>query len=150
MTEIGATELRKLQQKLERENERKLTKKSRRGFDGFGPFMQQKMASAMRECWRQSSTPRKLCAKRVDLGGGYSRCEGCNQKVPKTYIDHIVPCGSLLDAEFLTRLCVPSTGLQALCHECHKAKTNKENRIKKKQSSKKKTLKSDELEMDFY
>lgn len=126
VVEIGAVELRKLREKLERENVKKAAKKSRREFDGFGPFIQDKYSRALRKVWRDSSTSRKLCVKRADVGGGYSKCETCGRKVPKIYVDHIKPCGKLTDPGYLERLSCPSNQLQALCHDCHKKKTAKD------------------------
>lgn len=58
-------------------------------------------------------------------------CEGCGGSFPKSKleIDHIVPCGSLLDVErdlgpFALRLLCQMDGLQRLCNKCHLAKTN--------------------------
>lgn len=126
LVEIGATELKKLRAKVEKEEARKKMKKDNRAFDGFGTFMKSKMQSAIRQCWRDSSTPRKLVLKRVALPNGFSKCEHpeCKgKKHPKVFVDHIDPCGAVDSPGYLERTCVPSTQLQALCHEHHKQKT---------------------------
>lgn len=63
------------------------------------------------------------------------QCDACQQWFPKKQVavDHIVPCGSLLDIEkdtgpFILRLLCEVDGLQLLCTNCHQEKTNVENR----------------------
>lgn len=125
MVEIGAVELRKLKQKIAAEEKKKL-KKSARKFDGFSPHLKLKYRNALRMVWRNASEARKICLKRANIGGGYSRCEKCKTKSPKVFVDHIVPCGELDDG-FIERLSVASSGLKALCQACHKIKTKADN-----------------------
>lgn len=122
MVTVSVSELKKLQKRVEAENRKKAKNEAKR-FDGFGPHLQAKIRSAIRQVWQHSSHARKLCVKRAELPGGYSRCEKCLKKVPKTFIDHIVPMGALLSPGFLERTGVSSKGLQALCGPCHKIKT---------------------------
>ncbi len=125
MLQISAKELRKMKAKIAAE-ERKKLKKGLRKVDGLGPHLKQGYVTALRMVWRNRSEARKICVRRADIGGGYSRCEGCKKKVPKVFIDHIEPCG-VLDSGFIERLSCASEGLQALCSPCHRTKTNEDN-----------------------
>lgn len=58
-------------------------------------------------------------------------CEVCGEWWPKSRleIDHIVPCGSLLNIEqdagpFIMRMLVEKDGLQRICPPCHQRKTH--------------------------
>lgn len=60
-------------------------------------------------------------------------CEICEDRVTSKggQVDHIVPCGSLLDIEkdagpFLLRLLVEHEGLMWVCNTCHLVKTAEE------------------------
>lgn len=86
-----------------------------------------KIRQAIRQIWHRSY-PRRLCVKRATNSDGFFCCEKCNKIVPKIFIDHIIPLGSL-EGDFLARLFCPSTMLQALCKQCHNTKTKGE-RIK--------------------
>lgn len=134
MVTIGAVELRKINAKLAAE-ERKKAKKALRRTDGLSPFLSQRYVQALRKVWRDSSEARKICVKRSALAGGYSRCEKCKKKVPKIFVDHIVPCGAL-GPGYIERLSVSSAGLQALCDGCHKVKTKDDNARTKRASRK--------------
>jgi len=137
MVSVSAKELRKLQARVKAE-EAKKAKKAARKIDGLGPHLTQRIRSALRDVWHQSQA-RKICVDRVALPNGYSRCESksCKGKrFPKVYIDHVVNVGDL-DAGFITRMFVPSKGLQALCKNCHDAKTKAERVSKKKTVTKK-------------
>lgn len=129
MVEIGKTELRKLQKKIEAQ-EKKRAKKAERNFDGFGPFLIMRSRQVLRELWQRSSQARKIVVKRCELAGGYSRCELCKKKVPKVFIDHIERVGDL-DAGFFKRLFCSSKGLQGLCEKCHSRKTAQERKAQK-------------------
>lgn len=50
--------------------------------------------------------------------------------MPKIKIDHIVEVGDV-DAGFIARLFCPSSGLRALCNDCHNEKTKLERQFKK-------------------
>lgn len=57
-------------------------------------------------------------------------CEACGEWWPKSRleIDHIVPCGSIMDVArdlgpFVERMLVEMDGLQRLCPPCHQRKT---------------------------
>lgn len=98
-----------------------------------------RLRAAIRDVWRYSYA-RKLCEQRAMTLDGFSFCEECKKIVPKTQIDHIVPCGDVLSPGYIDRMFCPSTGLQALCPTCHKAKTKIDNaKTKEKKSGKAKT-----------
>lgn len=94
--------------------------------DGMGPREIAIIRNANRKIWYQSSYARKLCVKRSIGPDGFPFCEKCKKTVPKNYIDHIVRVGNV-DSGFLKRLWCSSKGLQALCKQCHDAKTKEEN-----------------------
>lgn len=95
--------------------------------DGLGPLEKKKLRAAIRQVWHRSHA-RRLALARVTDKAGFVRCEGCPRKrLPKVTVDHIVPAGEV-DSGFIDRMFVPSTGLRCLCKECHRAKTNAENR----------------------
>ena len=109
-------------------------KKKLEKFDGFGPIEKQKVRNAIRQVW-QRSYARKLVVARCTGKDGFPRCEGKNcpnkgRRVPKVSIDHLVPAGEL-GPGFLERLFVPSSQMQGLCKECHRVKTNEENRVRR-------------------
>lgn len=124
MVQISAADLKKLNRKLAAAEKKKAAKAARQT-DGFSPFLAERYRQALREVWYRSSSARKLVVKRCDIGGGYSRCEGCRKKVPKIYVDHIIPCGTL-DGGYIARLSVPSNRLQGLCKQCHDIKTKED------------------------
>lgn len=92
--------------------------------DGLGPLEIAKIRSAIRQVWQRCEA-RKLVVKRCKLPKGYAKCEGCDQVVPKVYVDHIEPVG-VFGYGFIERLFVPSHRMNGLCDECHKAKTKAE------------------------
>lgn len=95
--------------------------------DGLGPDDLKKLRAAIRQVWMWSHA-RRLCLKRALTEDGFARCEGCAQVVPKVYPDHIIPAGRL-DAGFIKRMFVSSSGLQALCAKCHRKKTKEERAV---------------------
>lgn len=92
--------------------------------DGLGPKDIARLRSAIRKVWHWSY-PKKLCTQRALDKKGFPFCEKCKKKSPKVFIDHIIQVGDL-DAGYFERLFVSSKGLQALCRECHNAKTKAE------------------------
>lgn len=107
--------------------------------DGLGPRDFARIQKALRQIWSWSHA-RKLCLARVTDKKGYARCEKCGEKkLPKVWPDHIVPCGNLDEqpltgeavGKYVARMFVPSKKLQALCKECHREKTNAENRVRR-------------------
>lgn len=85
-----------------------------------------RIRTALRNVWRYSFS-RRLCELKADIGEGYSRCQLCGFIVPKVYVDHIEPVGTI-DARIIERLFVPSTKMQALCKKCHGEKTKRDNK----------------------
>jgi hypothetical protein len=94
--------------------------------DGLSPYDVKKIRSAIRQVWQRSHV-RKLCVNRCIGVGGFSYCEQCKKRAPHIHIDHKVRVGDV-DAGFIARLFCPSSGLQGLCKECHRVKTNAERR----------------------
>ncbi len=92
--------------------------------DGLGPNDKRRLRIATRAVWRFSYS-RKLCVDRATDSKGYGRCEKCNRRCPKVFVDHITPVGKL-DEGYLLRLFCPSPQLQGLCRKCHNAKTKEE------------------------
>lgn len=83
--------------------------------------------------------------KRSRIGRNQYVCECCGQVLPKkmTSMDHIAPVvdphvGFNGFDDYISRLYVESNGWQRLCDDCHQAKSNDENVIRKATSAKKK------------
>jgi len=93
-------------------------------FDGLGPYEVAKIRSALRQVWHRSKA-RKIVVTRCTDIEGYVFCECCYQRTPKILIDHITKCGNV-DAGYISRLFIPSMGLQGMCKKCHDEKTKKE------------------------
>lgn len=78
----------------------------------------------------------KKRAKHPDKSGWYI-CEMCKGEREKVEIDHVIPCVKPADGfttwdEYINSRFVSSADkLQALCRECHKAKTKEENRLRR-------------------
>lgn len=89
--------------------------------DGWSPVVEKKIRSAIRDVWRYTPAWR-MVVKRCLIADGYSRCEQCQKKCPKVFVDHITRAGEI-DGGYLKRMFVPSTKLMGLCDFCHKAKT---------------------------
>lgn len=103
--------------------------------------------AALRKIWFYSEL-RQNAAKAVKEGSRY-RCQMCNELHEKIQIDHIIPVGSAKNAygdydwnTFIDKLlyCTPEN-LQALCKECHSAKSAVDNKLIKKKKPVKKTSK---------
>lgn len=107
-----------------------MAKEKAKPTDGLGPHEMKKISSAVRLVWQRSKA-RQIAVKRCTNQDGYFVCEQCKSVTPKIKIDHIIPVGTLRDG-FVERMFCPSTGLQGLCHECHKIKTKAENAASKK------------------
>lgn len=103
-----------------------MPKKKYEKVDGLSKKDIARIRSALREVWRWS-TPRKLCLERAMGKDGFPRCEQCEKKVPKVFVDHTEPVGDV-DAGFIKRLWCPSKDLKAMCKKCHDAKTRQERR----------------------
>jgi hypothetical protein len=72
---------------------------------------------------------------------GWYICEKCKCEREKIEIDHVIPCvkpadgWASWDVYIASRFVESDSQLQALCHECHKEKSKKENaerRLRKK------------------
>ena len=110
-----------------------MSKKSKLpAIDGLSPKDLVKLRAAIRQVWSWS-TPRRLCIKRTTGADGFRYCEKCNKRAPNIFVDHITPAGELLSDGYIERMWCPSIQLQALCKECHNAKT-KEERIGRSKS----------------
>lgn len=100
------------------------------GIDGFGPKEVSRIRSALRDVWRYTKA-HNLVKKRCTGKDGFPRCEKCSKKCPTILVDHIKPCGTPLDPDYIHRLMVPSKKLQGLCKKCHDKKTSLERKALK-------------------
>ena len=92
--------------------------------------------------------PKNECIKKARVRRGWYKCEGCGKEVPATLppkpgnkrriknivADHIAPIvdpkvGFVSWDEWISRAFIEKEGYQALCHECHTEKSNKEKAI---------------------
>lgn len=103
--------------------------------DGLGLKDIERLRRVTRQVWSWSH-PKRLCIERSTDHEGFQFCKKCYKKVPKIYVDHKKAVGKI-DSGYLDRLFCPSSGLQALCKECHQKKTNAERRVKKDAAKKK-------------
>lgn len=92
-----------------------------------------KIRSALRQAFRYWP-PITEARKRAKVGKAY-RCERCQELVEKVSVDHVEPCGSLRCDEdiapFIRRLTTENpSAYQALCSECHNAKTQEERKAR--------------------
>jgi hypothetical protein len=68
---------------------------------------------------------------------GWWICEKCKAERERIQIDHIVPCikpsegFTSLDEYVNSRFVGTADVLQALCHECHKSKSQEENKVRR-------------------
>jgi hypothetical protein len=92
--------------------------------DGMGAKDIANLRRVTRQVWSWSY-PKKLCIERATQADGFVHCNKCKKKVPKIFVDHIVPVGDL-DGGYFERLYCSSKGLQALCKPCHDSKTRSE------------------------
>ena len=109
-------------------------KEKAKPIDGLGSVELQKLRNAVRQIWQRSKAWKIVKARCLDEEG-YPKCEQCHLRVPKIFVDHIVPIGDMLEPGFFERLMVPSTELRGICKECHAPKTKRDNektRAKKK------------------
>ena len=93
--------------------------------DGLGPKEIALIVSALRGVFRYSAQVR-IVQKRCLLKSGFSKCEKCQSKCPKVFVDHIQAIG-FYSPGFVERLFVSSQFLQGLCAACHKIKTKVDN-----------------------
>lgn len=98
--------------------------------DGPTPKLKSQYSNAIRRVW-QWSKMRRLAVKRATGPDGYVHCEKCKEMTPKSFVDHINPCGDIYSAGYFDRLNVSSNGLQVLCGACHRLKT-KDDKSKEK------------------
>ena len=118
------------------------------------------IVSALRSA-SQRWGPKNECLRKARIRRGWYLCEGCKQEVPATkegvyksgakkgkkkrikniLADHIEP---IVDPKegfkdwntWIERCFVELDGYQALCHDCHEAKTNEEKAMAKKRKKK--------------
>ncbi len=68
---------------------------------------------------------------------GWYICEECKQEREKIEIDHKIPCVrpadgfTTWDSYITSRFVETAEQLSALCHECHLAKSKKENQVRR-------------------
>ncbi len=97
--------------------------------------------------------PISECLRLARVGRGEYKCASCGQTVPATtkdeatgkrvkniHVDHIDPVidpavGFTTWDEVINRLFVELDGLQAICHACHKIKTDEEKAVAKDRRS---------------
>lgn len=101
--------------------------------DGLSANDVEKIRRATRQVWGWSF-PRRICIERATGKDGFARCESCKKRAPKIYVDHIRAVGKV-DAGYFKRLFCPSSGLQALCKDCHADKTREERKALKRKKS---------------
>jgi Zn finger protein HypA/HybF involved in hydrogenase expression len=99
--------------------------------DGFGVAERKAVRSAVRLVWHRS-LPRRLALKRATDAEGYICCEQCGQRTPRHHVDHIEALGDVESDGYLVRLFVPSSALRVLCPPCHRPKTLRERKTKRK------------------
>ena len=121
--------------------EKKPKKEKPKPIDGFGPHERAKIHAAVRQVWHRS-TARRLTIKRCTDKEGYVFCEKCKKRVPKIFIDHVVPVGEVGGSHYIQKMFVSSEGLQGWCHDCHSPKTKAERKSKAASLNPKKEKKS--------
>lgn len=91
--------------------------------------------------------PAKLVLEKARIARGMYQCSSCSKIVgPREIkIDHIHPVvpvtGFTTWDDLINRLFCEETGLQALCKDCHKIKTDKENSDRRRCKKEKAVLK---------
>lgn len=112
--------------------------------DGLGAHEKAKLRIAIRQVWHRCLA-RKLTVDRCTDKDGFASCEECGKKkLPKVTIDHVDPVGEV-GPGFIERMFVPSAQLRGLCKDCHRAKTNDENR--KRRAAKKSSIGAESVEV---
>jgi len=87
-------------------------------------------------CWPLRTEVKKRC--KDPNKPGWFICEICHQSREKIDIDHIDPCVSPVTGlvswdQYITRRFVfDANKLQGLCKDCHKEKSKKENKIRRR------------------
>jgi hypothetical protein len=110
-------------------------KKQTERVDGLSTEDLKRINKAIRQVWTWSH-PWRLAKARAVGEDGFPRCENpdCEsdgEPVPKVFIDHIDPVGEIGGIDYVAKLFIPSSGLQALCKKCHQKKTNLERKAAK-------------------
>lgn len=113
------------------------------GASGLPKKLEGYVFGSLRKIWRWSPMRREALQRAFhctdDEGTEFYNCALCanysSQKL--VHVDHIEPVAPTTgwagwDVHF-ERLFCPSEGLQVVCKDCHKAKTNKENTKRRKQ-----------------
>lgn len=92
---------------------------------------------ALRKIWRWYPTRTKVKNRSLQDNGLY-KCELCFSEVDHIQIDHIDPIGTCKRENgktdynmFIDRLLCAEENLQAICSNCHKQKTKKENHARR-------------------
>ncbi len=118
-----------------------------------GTWTESRYFSFIKGALRQASSkwgPMHKCIAKAKVGYGQYKCECCGNIGPPTLppkeggkrrikniiADHIEPVidpdkGFVSWDELISRLFVEEDGFQALCHECHKKKSDAENLVRK-------------------
>lgn len=124
------------------------------------PKMRKYIEGQLRRLFRYTAQYKNV-KKRAHIDGEIYRCEGCKQLINKNgkdkrvaievegeaevatpskmYVDHIEPFVPLKGwdnntawaRQCIERMYLPEDELQYLCHQCHKEKTNEENRVRR-------------------
>lgn len=88
--------------------------------------------------------PRNEVKRRCKVQGkpGWYRCEICKGERERIDIDHVSPVVSVSDGftgwdNYIASKFVQADRLQGICRECHKAKTQKENKIRREAKKRK-------------
>lgn len=104
--------------------------------DGLGAYEIKKIRAALRQVWQRSHARRLVVARCTD-NEGFTFCEKCRKRTPALKIDHLIPCGDVVDGGYIKRLFIESRQLQGLCKTCHDAKTKLERQYTKLNTVKK-------------
>ena len=82
--------------------------------------------------------PRIACLKKASVGSFHRKCFSCNKVFPNIFVqaDHIIPVIDPKEGfeigEYAIRLLCGIENYQPLCKSCHRMKTNKENKLRRK------------------
>ncbi len=98
--------------------------------------LKSRIISAIARVWMWWE-PRQEVKKRCQIRTGWWKCEICKRETERLEIDHIIPVvkpqdgfidwNTYIDSKF-----VQADLLQGVCRECHKEKSKKENKIRRK------------------